>query len=84
MQVADLFDKYDEDGNGELDIPEISRLLLESDVSSTSLLYVRGSAMKDNKKYRYVHFADRNKKFSWKRAGSRCPLFRIPLPTLDS
>lgn len=33
-QIANLFDKYDEDGSGELDIPEMCKLLLESDVSS--------------------------------------------------
>ena len=32
-QIANLFDKYDEDGSGELDIPEMCKLMLESDVS---------------------------------------------------
>lgn len=32
-QIAHLFDKYDEDGSGELDIPEMCKLMMESDVS---------------------------------------------------
>ena len=32
-QIANLFDKYDEDRSGELDISEMCKLMLESDVS---------------------------------------------------
>lgn len=70
-QVANLFDKYDVDGSGELDIPEICRLMLESNVSpflDSRLSVVKTCTAKPNIIHRYClrYMSLIEKMISWK------------------